>query len=52
MTIQSLADVSRLYRQGVNICIGCEYERAAACTEDRITICNKQLRLWHSHNKK
>lgn len=36
--ICSLQDVSRLYRQGINICIGCEYERCASCTEEHPAI--------------
>ena len=44
--IQTLKDVSTLYAKGINICVGCKYERYASCTDDRITECNKQLTIW------
>lgn len=41
--IKTLDDVSSLYRNGINICIGCIFEHNASCTQDRIETCNKQL---------
>ncbi len=39
-----MEDVSRLYREGLNLCIGCIYERTASCSDDRLSICNQQYK--------
>lgn len=45
--IKTLADVSRLYIQGINVCKGCEYELYASCTPGRVPTCNKQLEKYN-----
>ena len=49
--IKTLADVSRLYIQGVCICKGCEYERNASCTLERVPVCNKQLEKYNNQKQ-
>ncbi len=46
--IKTLADVSQLYKQGIDICKGCEYERYAACGKERVPTCNKQLEKYNN----
>ena len=42
--VSSLEDVDLLYRHGINLCKGCNFEFAASCTEERLTTCNLQLK--------
>lgn len=41
--IMNFSQVDNFYRNGINLCKGCRYERYASCTEDRLPECNKQL---------
>lgn len=49
--IITIAGVSRLYDKGINICKGCEYERYAACGNDRVSVCNKQLEKYNNQKQ-
>lgn len=44
--IKSFSSINRLYRKGVNICTGCEFERygscAYRCEANNFADCNKQ----------
>ena len=47
--IKSMDDVNILSRNGINICKGCPNEFAAACTGERLAICNEQLKRITCH---
>ncbi|MCM1301941.1 MAG: hypothetical protein NC226_09490 [Bacteroides cellulosilyticus] len=50
--ITSFDQVDALYRKGVNICIGCPYERAASCVPERFEECTKQCAKYAKEIKK
>lgn len=41
---QTIALHNKLYRQGFDVCSGCEYERYAACNRDRLRYCKAQIK--------
>lgn len=50
--IVSFEQVNALYKEGVNLCIGCRYERNASCTDDRFYECDNQYSKLKSNNMK
>lgn len=51
MKIVSFKQVNELHKKGINLCIGCKYERCASCTDDRLKVCNYQYKLKSKSNE-
>lgn len=44
--------IDNLYKSGINICKGCQFEHTASCGEDRANFCQERIKKHNNETRR